>query len=296
MSFFQYCTVEDIRKENVSSSNKSDERILEFIEVASRFINQETEQFFVPVREQHVVNGDGTDTIRPVARIPIQELKNINITNIPAGVTLTKNDFTVPRKRSDDRRKAKLTVNQGPGSTFPEGNNNVEIDAVFGWLEPRFSSPLTRQVSTDANWDATEVELNDSERISSHLIPVIGEETLPPISSVDGNTIKFDQEINFPVQSGDEVVFYGATPKPIRRVCIQIVIQSFGELSSGEMTEFTETPQFQSRVVSERTDNYRYQLAQDIPEGQLKQGSITSDIYNILRQYTVDPHFRMGAV
>lgn len=295
MSFFQYCTIDDIRAENVPESDKSDERVLDFIEVASRFINEQTEQFFVPVRERHILSGDGSSKLHPIARIPIQEIKNMNISNVPAGVNINESDFNVPRKRSDNRRSVKM-VGTGPASSFPQGNDNVELDAVFGWLEPRFSTPIIKQVAQPADWDDDSITLDNTDRISSHLIPVVGEETLPVISSVDGNEINFDQAIRYPVQAGDELVFYGATPKPIRKVCIQITIQSFSELGSGEMTDFSETPQFQSRVVSERTDNYRYQLAQDIPEGQIKQGDITADVFTILKQYTVDPFFRMGAV
>lgn len=295
MSFFQYCTIDDIRAENVPQSDKSDERVLDFIEIASRFINQQTEQFFVPVRERHILSGDGTSKIHPIARMPIQQVKNLNISNVPAGVTISESDYAVPRKRSDKRRSVKM-VGTGPTSSFPEGNDNVELDAVFGWLEPRFSTPIEKEVTQPSNWDSDSITLNDTDRIGSHLIPIVGEETLPVISGVDGNEINFDQAIQYPVEAGDKLVFYGATPKPIRRACIQIAIQSFAELGSGEMTEFTETPQFQSRVVSERTDNYRYQLAQDIPEGQIKQGDITADVFTILKQYTVDPFFRMGAV
>jgi hypothetical protein len=299
MSIFQYATIEDVREENVSVNTHDDDRVLEFIELASRFINLQTEQFFVPIREQHLLDGSGTPTLNSQNRIPIQEIKSISDDELPPSQSLQPSDLEIPNQRSRQRREVLLRVPGNQNTVFTNGTNNIKMDGIFGWLEPRFKEPYKKEVVASSSYSDTEITLEDTERIEDHFIPVIGKETYPVISEVDGDTIKFDQEIRFPVEPGDQAVFYGLTPKPIRRVAVKIAIKSAKKLGSGGSQgglDFTETPEFKSRVVSERTDNYSYRLAQDVPEGVIKQGDLTSNVYTILKEYTVDPFFKMGAV
>ena len=301
MSIFQYATIEDVREENVPINKYNDERVLEFIELASRFINLQTEQYFVPIRERHILDGNGTTSISSLDKIPIQEIKSITDTVLPAGQEIQPVDLVIPNSRSRRRREILLrpetTAGLGANPVFSNSEHNIELDGIFGWLEPRFREPITKTIAQPSSYSDKEITLNNTNKIEDHFVPMVGKETYPVISDVDNNTVKFDQKIQFPVESGDKMVFYGLTPKPIRRVCIQIAIQSANKLGSGGgQLDFTETPEFQSRVVSERTDNYSYRLAQDIPQGAIKQGDLTADIYQVLREYTVDPHYRMGAV
>jgi hypothetical protein len=172
------------------------------------------------------------------------------------------------------------------------------VDATLGWLEPRFDPTLKVEVDQDANYSDEEIIVDDVSKIERHFIPTTEEETLPIVSDVDESTNKlsFDVPIRTDISSGDTLTFYGEIPSPIVRATVQLIAESIDPLSVESGQELTGAPSFQSRIVEEQTDNYRYRLESGIPEGVVERGDLTASVYTMLSQYTIDQFFQMSAV
>ncbi len=143
-----YTTLQDVRDEGVSDTVVSDARVESFIEVANRYIEQYTQNWFNARFQIFELTGD--DDKRLFLDIPIIALQKVavdgaeeGISNLEVNNRYLRNGLTSP----DDRKNPMITYSEGylvdngerllslGGGAFPRYRQKTKIWGVFGFTE-----------------------------------------------------------------------------------------------------------------------------------------------------------------
>jgi hypothetical protein len=120
-----YCTEEDVRAEGLDTTSADEARVEFLINLATRYIDRVTGQFFETRRETYTLDGPGTDSI--FFPVPIIELVRVVIDDTTAADLET--GYFVNRFAVDGRQLVRKA------GIFPAGRGNVVVEADFGCLE-----------------------------------------------------------------------------------------------------------------------------------------------------------------
>jgi hypothetical protein len=262
-----YATVADLRAEGVDAASVPDARAQELILLASRLIDRLTGQWFFPRRETLRLDGDGSAILHHPALVPILDVHRLAVN----GRTLAPVEYAV--------RERYLEVVTG---TLPRGRANVEMDAVFGWLEAR--PKVETSLAADLAAGATEAVLAGAAGVRPKDALLIGD-TLPLlVASLVGATVTSDP-VPVPAPAGAPVVAYGRVPRPVERACLMLAVRSRHGLATDAGARAAVT----DRIIEERTDNYLYRLAppQDTSGDERTSGDLAVD--RLLADYVAPP-------
>jgi len=234
-----YAIVADLRAEGVDAASVPDSRAQELILLASRFIDRLTGQWFFPRRATLRLDGDGSALLHHPTLVPILEVRRLAVD----GRVIAPTEYAVRERYVELVRGA-----------FPRGRANVEIDAVFGWLEsrPKVKTRLAEDLAagdTEATLaDTTGLRVKDALLVGAH-VPLIA-------GSLAGTKVTGDP-VPAGAPAGTGVVAYGRVPRPIERACLMLAVRS----RHGLATDAGARAAVSDRIIEERTDNYMYRLA-----------------------------------
>jgi len=295
---FQYTTIQRLRDEGLSVTDVPDARALELIKDMSDFINLLTDQWFQPVEATYYLDGKGDDILHVPNLIPIIKLTTLSLddTAIDADTYVVKerliekisSTFSMPIMESNNLGDLEIRK-----KGFTAGVGNYEALGVYGWLAS--NKDISTTTTTDIEASDTEVELDSVDGIEVRDTVIIGDDSLYVIvETVDivNSKITFQSVGTITtISSGAAVRCYGATPRMIERACIRLIVQSKMGLAETRSLK----AEIRSRIKSERTDNYRYELFPLAGEGAY--GGITgiSRVDAILDHYS-KPVVYVGAV
>lgn len=119
--------LDELRKRGYDEETFSDEDLFgageTICEIISLFTNRDFELKTVTLK----LDGDGTNEL--ILPIPI-----VSITSVTddSGLVASTDYVIYNREIPDDRQKPKIIKISG---TFPKGNQNVEVQGMFGWVE-----------------------------------------------------------------------------------------------------------------------------------------------------------------
>jgi hypothetical protein len=134
-----YCTLAEVRAEGVTEAQASDDRVTAAITLAGRYIDKVTGRFFEERNLTLTLDGDGDNTL--LLPVPIVSVSVIEIGETEYDL----DEFEVyNRLYPDDRGCPKIVFREG---IFPEGNQNVEVTGVFGYLDTEGSGEEETRVT-----------------------------------------------------------------------------------------------------------------------------------------------------
>lgn len=297
----RYTTIQALRDQGISTTKLSDADAPDVIELASSLVMRFTDQWFVPVLNDLEMNGQGDPVIHHPKLLPILDILQVALINIDiiGDTALTTDEFAISTNRRFVQReplvgftgRKKLALDPSVGAkSFPRGVRNVRLKAIFGWLD-NFKDICTKttQAVGDCQGDVT-VESTIGISAGDVIIAYDSNDNFfhAILTEVDSTTktLKFDMVKRLPaaVDSGATLCAFGRVPPLVERATIILVEDLRASISSSAFKK----AQFQSGIVSERTDNYSYRLASpvggDLGSAANSTGNLQAD--NILRHYT----------
>lgn len=308
---FEYTTLSRIRAEGITSGTLTDAQVRTLIRQFSKLINQVTGQWFWPIESKERLNGKGFPVVTHPYMIPILELRSLERESSYI-YDSSPSSYDTTQYVTHDRYIELVGYNSiegGLGATYKRTSFsktrplNVIADGTWGWLEnrPFVSSPYdtypklsTTTSASLANGGSSIAVVNGSGfRVNDVVIFRTGAagDTYAGhaiLTAVAGNTLSFDA-VNLnttTLASGTNVVTYGQVPESVDRACAILVIQYKDALSSSSASSAS----ISSRIISERTDNYSYQLSDDaaaVSGSGVTTGSVEAD--KLLSSYCAPP-------
>jgi hypothetical protein len=282
MPNFEYCTIQDLRDEGITTDECTDERALRLIRIASAKINAFTGQYFIPVTGDQYVDGQNSRMVWLPNFIPIQKLTAIAILS---NKTARVGPHYLPDRRLYDialtdvelarsNRVVEIIAdvneclqdypfrwyyNELEEIWFPEGRRNVKLTGVFGWLEDEKDVEST--VVGDWPEKSKKIVIDDASGWGEGDLIVFEDGSYQIVTGVKKSTNELffqndPYKLRTAVNDGDQVYNYGRTPLLIRRCAIKLTHLMTPKLgdSSGQDDVISQA------IVSERTDNYSYRL------------------------------------
>lgn len=132
----EYCVVQDLRDEGISASVIDDTRAAELITLACAYIDKITGIWFSSFSTIIILDGEAMDTLfTPVPIVEVTKVEEESEGVIDLGDIVVYN-----RVVPDDRPNPKIVWT---ASTFPAGNQNVEVTGKFGYVDYDNSTPIT---------------------------------------------------------------------------------------------------------------------------------------------------------
>jgi len=307
----EYTTIHRLRQEGFAQADLPEADALRLIREASEILSDVLGQWFVPVRSQKRLDGDGSSICYHPNRIPILEVISLE------------EDYTADVSGDYMPSRMDILVGGADRTSFPpddfvirgrfvellyarffRGRGNVVLDAYTGWMDwfdQESRSTTLRKVETDIttaiNYDGTEAivtslndfdlrdvlvfEKNDTTREVLGMAIVNGIET--GTSKLQFDKLKTKNKQQLPI--GTKVVTFGAVPRLIERATILILKKLQHKINSEEYDERL----FGEKLKSEKTDRYSYTLYGGADGGGV---GITGDslVDSQLSKYTEPPY------
>jgi hypothetical protein len=297
MSYFEYCTVQDLRNEGVTPEEATDEHLLMRIKIASAKINAFTGQYFAPSTDDQYVDGQNSRTVWLPEYVPIQKLSAISIeaTRTARGaypkvlpdrrywvvdtskVQLSRGkrviEWIYDIEAPEQYGTSFLSYNSDQYETwFPEGRQNVKIEGVFGWLEN--SKDVESSVVGDFTAGESKIVIDDaaSWEVGDYCIFPDGSMQIVTGVTQSANELIFQGDpykLREDVSDGEIVTTYGRAPLLIRWCTIKLVNNASGKL--GDSSTWDDI--IARAIVSEKTDNYQYKLDASLLRDQIEASS-----------------------
>ena len=277
----KYCTLPGLRAFGFTATMLPDAQALDFIAYVSGVLDSLTHQFFQPELQIYAASGTKSKIVHRGDLVPILEVSDLSVDYHYSDNSYTGLDRVFGRRMTGDRY-LDLTQFQTIPETghrllrlmtgeFPQGTANVLINGAFGWLEQRkaFETTLATELkATDTTLTLTEV-LNSSGwlEIGDFIVVVLQEAggSIPALLYVDtiqaldstAKTVTVDEVVTqagLPIAAGATVRCFGGFPRALKDV--------FGALAKKlwNDTYSTDGSDVGDRLISERVDNYSYQL------------------------------------
>ena len=172
-----YATIADVRAAGLTDDQAfPDSCISSILELASEIVEHATQQVFGPTFRKLKANGLGRRLIEDADRNRILEVFSVQVlrfgllrvtgflSQTPA--FLTSEDFTVQdrfiRLRPNDVSSSRYNraFRDIREHRFPNDDQNIEVDAVFGWLE--LEDKFETTLAEDLAFEATTIKLTDT--------------------------------------------------------------------------------------------------------------------------------------
>lgn len=278
-----YTSIADLREEGVEQRDYSDKRVRNLIRQMSKVIDTLTGQWFFPVRERRKLNGEDSPIIYDPSLIPILKVFSVDINYSNSTFHNRVSTLPIPDRAGDPVFPWTRIIGAGDSEleevefeirdryievldgVWPEGVNNVLVDAFWGWLENLKDVSTTTVAGTDGEIETgkSQVKIASVEGILPKDVARIsknGKEISLLITDIDATNklLKFDKVIEYmeKVESEATVEVLGRVPELIERACVRLVILNKDEMTSPEFSQ----AQILGQIKSERTDNYQYTL------------------------------------
>lgn len=145
----------------------------------------------------------------------------------------------------------------GTARHFPHGVGNVEIEAVWGWLEAVKSTPVSTTLAADLDTKDVSATLTDATGLVPRDLVLIGDDLMVYCDSIDDDEIAFtglDGVLGAALPAGTAVTSYGPAPREIEELASYIAMTIYRQqvgLEAGELID-------PILIRSERTDHYMY--------------------------------------
>lgn len=274
-----YATIEDLRAAGLSDETlHPDEALIDLLELSSVLVESVTGQHFGPVRKKIQANGLGRRIVEEENRNKIIEVISVEVlrfgilrefgflSNSP--FILNGNDYALHERfirirpvdeSSSPFYRAFRDLNE---ARFPNDDRNVEITAVFGWLD--LGDKLETTLAQDLAQGATSIRLNNTGDIEKNdLLLVDGrfwviahEITTPSVETpATEGVVRIDPSPK-KAASGAAVVRYGKVPRLVRQAVIRTAIANQTPPGSEEEQQALAL----RRVRREETDNYEIEF------------------------------------
>jgi len=289
---FYYTSIARLRAEGMDETRYPDESLLRRrILMLSKMINRITNQYFQPVYDaEQRMSGRDSALLYLSKKVPILQIDEINFHPEGSTADVIDSDYYVIHLERFFARQAGYYL-RGDASlstgTWEEGFENYTFKGWSGWLEDR--RELTISIDTDLVQDDEEVSVPDATGfVEGDFIVVIDSVnsnrfgTL--INAVDYGTNKIaidkaqTRGITYPSATSN-VLTFGRVPDSIVWACTRMVVNEAALLvpENGDPVD----PDFESRLKSEKTDNYSYTMFSpkdmNVDSGQLPLGTFTGD-------------------
>lgn len=278
-----YTSIADLREEGVEQRDYSDKRVRNLIRQMSKVIDILTGQWFFPVRERRKLNGEDSPIIYDPSLIPILKVFSVDINYSNSTFHNRVSTLPIPDRAGDPVFPWTRIIGAGDSEleevefeirdryievldgVWPEGVNNVLVDAFWGWLENLKDVSTTTVAGTDGEIETgkSQVKIASVEGILPKDVARIsknGKEISLLITDIDATNklLKFDKVIEYmeKVESEATVEVLGRVPELIERACVRLVILNKDKMTSPEFSQ----AQILGQIKSERTDNYQYTL------------------------------------
>ena len=279
MAIYKYTTVPELRTAGITAAMVSDANAAALIEEASLAVNSLTSNWFVPIRQTAVLDGQGNRALL----LPAPQLEIITdpiVYDSDRSTTRTLEasvGYFESTSSGVDPGDMATTVAKAVGGEgevvsqagdwflvqtmrFPDGVGNVSIEGFYGCISPTISKfETTTTVSFDP--EDTTITLTDGTGFNAGKIVsiLVSDEVVYSaiILSRSTNVITVDKayDLDEAVAIGATVVTFGKVPYPVKRACLIMCV----ELSS-PLAESIEELGISGRLISERTDSYSYSL------------------------------------
>ncbi len=264
-----YATVQDLRDEGIDSSVLTDTAALKLILQMSRRIDRVTRERFFPRFESLRMGGRGSPLLRHPDIIPIIEVRSLQLGNAAASgdqvpidldtIVLQAGDpsFYLERVSDfDDHRRHHHSHHHGhhDGGRFPRGRGNVLLDGIFGWISQR--EMVETEVAIDFAVDETTITVDDASEFRKGDALLINDSKPVIIIGIAGDVLTVDA-VPFSGFTGETVITWGRVPTEITRACLILVISERFPIGSESAADLD----LDSRMISEKTDNYQYKVA-----------------------------------
>jgi len=274
---FRYTTIADIREEGLSSDQANDTKLNRLIRFYSNRINRWCAQWFFPIKEVALVNGNTWSSVWREDKMPILEVDELAVNVLGSttfqGTIVPSEDFEIDVPAAFDSPGRILSLRVTGGfirfenevrvlrfpvlGKFPKGPRHVRIIGSFGWIDQKdkVSTTTTAALASDAKSivvvDACDFDVGDAVRIGTAdpFVYIL-------ISSISGNVLSFDDIGRIPatIASGDAVVTYGRVPDAIQQACKRLVIEQRFNIGSAELREARDA----DSLSGERIGDYSY--------------------------------------
>jgi hypothetical protein len=296
---FEYTTVKRLRDEGLTQSVLSDERALELIQDASDTINEITGCVFVPLPATVRVDGRGSAIVNLPGLIPLIKVDRARmlLDSATGQMQTIDKEWYVVKERwlesvspSATRHRRTLSdlrmwqLHAARRFTFPERPHGIEIQGVFGWVDPVLD--LTLIVQAIAPIGQTFVEVDTVAAINPGFVLNLPSGERKLVGEVDyaNNQLHFaDKPLRAALAVDDEIKVYGGVPRLIQRAAVLIAVANKYGLAcvnhqKARRGEF---------ITFETTDNYSYaigsggapggKLGSHLGYGQTLTGSLEAD-------------------
>lgn len=282
MPNFEYCTIDDLRNEGITTQECTDERAIRLIRIASAKINAFTSQWFAPIVGDQYVDGQNSRMVWLPNYVPVLKLSAISI--LPDR-TARVGPYYLPDRRIYELELSDVQISRGNrivelvghvcASTmsfpwtwyhneleefwFPEGRQNVKLTGAFGWLED--PKDVESTVVGDTPAKSKILELDDASAWQEGDFIVFPDGSSQIVSGVKQSTneLYFQNDpykLRVDLSNGDKVHTYGRIPTLIRWSAVRLTHRMTPKIgdTSGQDDIISQA------IVAERTDNYSYRL------------------------------------
>jgi len=292
MLHWEYTTVDRITAEDILPATLTAAQILMFIRRASSYINRRTGQYFVPIDEVKYLNGKNCPIVHSPDLIPIIYLDSMNVL---ADFCYDADDYDEDESIDITKVAISYLSDEMPRVidviTFnlPWGVKNIEVDAVWGWVED--INHIETTTTTALGDTDTTVTVDDASKLQAGDVVYFIEAVDPfrtarvILDEVDYST----NELTFGAISligttdlaiGTTVDRWGRVPVDIERLTFLIAKMLYDASPSGSTTP---TPGI---LLREETDYYSIQFGTPSSHTTVLPLTIPDEAEDLIRTYT----------
>lgn len=277
-----YATIADLKKVGLEDPAFSDDELMDLLELASDIVDHVTDQVFGPVYKvskrdglsRRIAEDEQRNKILDVIQVKVLRYGIIRSSGFLSDTPqfLDNDDYQLAtterfirlRPRDVSPSVYRRAVRDLAETRFPNDDGNVEVAAVYGWLEtPRPAKYVTTLAASLAKGDTTlhltaagDIEEDDLLFIDKRFWVIAQTVTAgsPALVSIDPSP----KEALIPVNGSVEVVRYGQVPRMVRRATVRTALARSPQPGSVEEADQLAL----NRIRREETDNYEVEFYQ----------------------------------
>jgi hypothetical protein len=294
MPNFEYCTVEDLRNEGITTQECTDERAIMLIRLASAKINVFTSQWFAPTIGDEYIDGQNSRMIWLPNFVPINKLSAISIlpdrtARVGPYVMSDRRVYSIALtdvQLSRNSRVIELITNVCADLThlpwawyqdtmdeiwFPEGRRNVKLTGVYGWLDD--AKDVESIVVGDWPERSAKIIIDDASEWQDGDFAIFPDGSMQIVTGVKKSTnelyFKGDPfKLKTALVDGGVIHTYGRTPILVRWCTIKLAHIMTPKLGDSSAIDDIVA----AAIVSEKTDNYSYKLDPSLLRDRIEAG------------------------
>jgi len=290
-SKFNYVSLSKFRTmTGISTDDLDNVKLTRLINLASVNINMLTSQWFEPVIGTFALDGDGSQIVHSVKRVPIIQISGLEVNSYRNAAQVDREILTFGFEDQWDWVIDEDYFHFGDRfiefllGTFPHGVGNVLAEGVWGWIENVKCVITTTAEAVEAattEFELTEIEPGSSITLGSYSLSAVSEASSYPdcfevrdvliFFNEDGKEIfrTFANAINYSTKkitidapgtlktalpSGTQIISFGSVPLLIEEACVQLVTDIQHNIGSSAQQDYLG----KHATYSEKTDKYQY--------------------------------------